>query len=166
MFTAHGGQIVLSATTAALLPDSLPEGAWLKDLGVHRLKDLGRPERIFQLAARGLPVAFPRLHALGNPKPPNNLPARLSTFIGREAVLAEVRRLITDFRLVTLTGSAGVGKTRLGLQVAAGLLAGSGDGVWFADLAPLQDPDLVALTVASVLGIPEDPGLSPVHTLV
>ena len=163
---AHGGQIVLSATTAALLPDSLPEGAWLKDLGVHRLKDLGRPERIFQLAARGLPVAFPRLHALGNPKPPNNLPARLSTFIGREAELAEVRRLITGSRLVTLTGSAGVGKTRLGLQVAAGLLAGSGDGAWFADLAPLQDPDLVALTVASVLDIPEDPGLSPVHTLV
>ncbi len=163
---AHGGQIVLSATTAALLPDSLPEGAWLKDLGVHRLKDLGRPEHIFQLAARGLPVAFPPLHALGSPKPPSNLPARVSTFIGREAELAGVRRLITDSRLVTLTGSAGVGKTRLGLQVAAGLLASSRDGVWFADLAPLQDPDLVALTVASVLGIPEDPGLSPVHTLV
>ena len=91
------------------------------------------------------------------PKPPSNLPARVSTFIGREAELAEVRRLMTDSRLVTLTGSAGVGKTRLGLQVAAGLLDGSGDGVWFADLAPLQDPDLVALTVSSVLGIPEDP---------
>ena len=73
---AHGGQIVLSATTAALVPDSLPEDAWLKDLGVHRLKDLNRPERIFQLVARGLPVAFPPLHALGSPKPPNNLPAR------------------------------------------------------------------------------------------
>ena len=163
---AHGGQIVLSATTAALVPDSLPEDAWLKDLGVHRLKDLNRPERIFQLVARGLPVAFPPLHALGSPKPPNNLPARVSTFIGRDAELAEVRRLMTDSRLVTLTGSAGVGKTRLGLQVAAGLLDGSGDGVWFADLAQLQDPDLVALSVSSMLGIPQDPGLSPVHTLV
>ncbi len=163
---AHGGQVVLSATTAALLPESLPEGARLKDLGVYRLKDLGRPEQIFQLGARGLPVTFPPLHALGSPEPPSNLPARVSTFIGREAELAEVRRLMTDSRLVTLTGSAGVGKTRLGLQVAAGLLAGWADGVWFADLAPLQDPDLVALTVASVLGIPEDPDLSPVHTLV
>lgn len=163
---AHGGQIVLSATTAALLRDSLPEGAWLKDLGVHRLKDLGRPEQIFQLEAAGLPVAFPPLRALGNPEPPNNLPAQVSTFIGREAQLAEVRRLIMAFRLVTLTGSAGVGKTRLGLQAAAALLVGSGDGVWFADLAPLQDPDFVAVTVASVLGIPEDPGRPTVHTLV
>ena len=163
---AHGGQIVLSATTAALLRDSLPEGAWLKDLGAHRFKDLGHPEQIFQLVAPGLPVAFPPLRALGNPKPPHNLPGQVSAFIGREAELAEVRRLITAFRLVTLTGSGGVGKTRLGLQAAAGLLDASGDGVWFADLAPLHDPDLVAGTVASVLGIPEDPGRTTVSTLV
>ena len=162
---AHGGQIVLSATTAALLRDSLPEGAWLKDLGAHRFKDLGHPEQIFQLVAQGLPVAFPPLRALGNPKPPHNLPGQVSAFIGREAELAEVRRLITDFRLVTLTGSGGVGKTRLGLQAAAGLLDAPGDGVWFADLAPLDDPDLVAGVVASVLGIPEDPGRSTVSTL-
>jgi predicted ATPase/class 3 adenylate cyclase len=162
---AHGGQIVVSTTTAALLRDSLPEGAWLKDLGAHRFKDLGHPEQIFQLVAQGLPVAFPPLRALGSPKPPHNLPGQVSAFVGREAELAEVRRLITDFRLVTLTGSGGVGKTRLGLQAAAGLLDAPGDGVWFADLAPLHDPDLVAGIVAGVLGIPEDPGRSTVSTL-
>ena len=163
---AHGGQIVLSATTAALLRDSLPEGAWLKDLGAHRFKDLGHPEQIFQLVAPGLPLRFPPPRALGNPKPPHNLPAQVSAFVGREAELTEVRRLITAFRLVTLTGSGGVGKTRLGLQAAAGLVDASGDGVWFADLAPLHDPDLVAGIVASVLGIPEDPDRSTVSTLV
>jgi predicted ATPase/class 3 adenylate cyclase len=163
---AHGGQIVLSATTAALLRDSLPADAWLKDLGAHRFKDLGHPEQIFQLAARGLPVAFPPLRSLGAEQPPSNLPAQVSAFIGREAELAEVRGLITDFRLVTLTGSGGVGKTRLGLQVAAGLLDGSEGGVWFADLAPLHDPDLVASTVISALGIPGDSGRTPLLTLV
>ena len=155
---AHGGQIVLSAATAALLRDSMPAGASLKDLGLHRLKDLGRPEQIFQLEADGLPAAFPPLRSLDNPKLRNNLPAQVSSFIGRDAELAEVRRLISASRLVTLTGSGGAGKTRLGLQVAAGLLDGSGDGVWFADLAPLQDPDLVAVTVANVLGIRAGPG--------
>ena len=90
----------------------------------------------------------------------------MSSFIGREAELAEVRSLITGCRLVTLTGPGGAGKTRLGLQAAAGLLDGSGDGVWFADLAPLQDADLVAVTVANVLGIPEDPGRPIIDTLV
>jgi len=163
---AHGGQIVLSATTAALLRDSMPLGASLRDLGLHRLKDLGRPEQIFQLEADGLPTAFPPLRSLDNPKLLNNLPAQVSRFIGRGAELAEVRRLIATYRLVTLTGSGGAGKTRLGLQVAAGLLDGSGDGVWFADLAPLQDPGLVAVTVANVLGILEDPDRPLIDTLV
>jgi predicted ATPase/class 3 adenylate cyclase len=155
---AHGGQVVLSATTAALLRDSLPAGTSLRDLGLHRLKDLGRPEQILQLEADGLPAAFPPLRSLDNPKLRNNLPAQVSSFIGRDAELAEVRRLIAACRLVTLTGPGGAGKTRLGLQVAAGLLDGSGDGVWFVDLAPLQDADLVAVTLANVLGIPEDLG--------
>ncbi len=150
---AHGGQILLSATTAALLHDSLPAAAALRDLGLHRLKDLGRPEQIFQLDADGLPSDFPPLASLDNPKLRNNLPAQVSSFIGREAELAEVRRLLASSRLVTLTGPGGAGKTRLGLQAAAGLLDGTGDGVWFADLAPLQDADLVAFTVANVLGI-------------
>jgi predicted ATPase/class 3 adenylate cyclase len=163
---AYGGQVVVSATTAALLGDSLPAGACLKDLGLHRLKDLGRPEQIFQLEADGLPAAFPPLRSLDNPRLLNNLPAQVSSFIGRDAELAEVRRLAAISRLVTLTGPGGAGKTRLALQVAAGLLDGSGDGVWLADLAPLQDPDLVAVTVANVLAIPEDPGRPLIGTLV
>ena len=162
---AHGGQIVLSASTAALLRDSVPAGASIRDLGCHRLKDLGRPEELFQLVATDLPAAFPPLRSLDNPKLLNNLPAQVSSFIGRDAEFAEVRRLITTFRLVTLTGPGGAGKTRLGLQVAAELLDGSGDGVWFADLAPLQDEDLVAITVANVLGIPKDRGRSLIDTL-
>jgi predicted ATPase/class 3 adenylate cyclase len=162
----HGGQIVISATTAALLRDSLPAGASLRDLGLHRLKDLSRPEQMFQLDADGLPTEFPPLRSLDNPKLQNNLPAQVSSFIGREAQLAEVRRLIGCSRLVTLTGPGGAGKTRLGLQAAAALLDGSGDGVWFVDLAPLHDADLVVATVASVLGIREDPGRPLTGTLV
>ena len=163
---AHGGQVVLSATTAALLRDSMPAGASLRDLGLHRLKDLGRPEQIFQLVADGLAAAFPALKSLDNPRLLNNLPVQVSSFIGREAELAEVRRLITSSRLVTLTGPGGAGKTRLALQVAAGMADGSGDGVWFADLAPLQDADLVAVTVAKVLGIAADPDRPLLDTLI
>jgi predicted ATPase/class 3 adenylate cyclase len=163
---AHGGQIVLSAAAAALLSDSLPAGASVRDLGLHRLKDLGRPERLFQLDADGLPTAFPPLTSLDNPKLRNNLPAQPSSFIGRDAQLAEVHRLLDGSRLVTLTGAGGAGKTRLGLQAAAGLADGSGDGVWFVDLAPLQDGDLAAAATASVLGIREDPGRPITETLV
>ena len=163
---AHGGQIVLSAAAAALLSGSLPAGASVRDLGLHRLKDLGRPERLFQLDAAGLPTAFPPLTSLDNPKLRNNLPAQASSFIGRDAQLAEVHRLLDGSRLVTLTGAGGAGKTRLGLQAAAGLADGSGDGVWFVDLAPLQDGDLAAAATASVLGIREDPGRPITETLV
>jgi predicted ATPase/class 3 adenylate cyclase len=163
---AHGGQIVLSAAAAALLSGSLPAGASVRDLGLHRLKDLGRPERLFQLDAGGLPTAFPPLTSLDNPKLRNNLPAQASSFIGRDAQLAEVHRLLEGSRLVTLTGAGGAGKTRLGLQAAAGLADGSGDGVWFVDLAPLQDGELAAAATASVLGIREDPGRPITETLV
>jgi predicted ATPase/class 3 adenylate cyclase len=162
----HGGQTLVSAATAALLGDSMPAGASLKDLGLHRLKDLGRPGQIFQLEADGLATAFPPLRSLDNPNLRNNLPVQVSSFIGREAELSEVGRLMAASRLVTLTGSGGAGKTRLALQLAAGLLDGSGDGVWFADLAPLQDPELVAVTVANVLGIPVDEGRPAADTLV
>ena len=101
-----------------------------------------------------------------NPGLLNSLPARVSSFIGREAELAEVRALLGGSRLVTLTGAGGAGKTRLGLQVAAGLADDAGDGVWFADLAPLQDPDLVAVTVADVLGVRLEPGLPVLEAVV
>jgi predicted ATPase/DNA-binding CsgD family transcriptional regulator len=97
---------------------------------------------------------------------PNNLPAQVSSFIGRDAELAEVCRLVGGSRLVTLTGPGGAGKTRLALQVAAGLLGGAGDGVWFADLAPVGDADLVAVTVADVLGVRQEPGRPALETLV
>ena len=96
----------------------------------------------------------------------NNLPAQVSSFIGRDAELAAVRALVVGSRLVTLTGAGGAGKTRLALQVAAGLADGAGDGVWFADLAPLQDPDLAAVTVADVLGIRLETGRPALDTLV
>ncbi len=162
----HGGQILVSAATAVLLGDSMPAGASVRALGVHRLKDLSRPEQIFQLEADGLATAFPPLRSLDNPKLRNNLPAQVSSFIGRDAELGEVQALIASSRLVTLTGPGGAGKTRLGLQLAAGLVDGSGDGVWFADLAPLQDPDLVPVTVANVLGIRGEPGRPTLDTLI
>ena len=96
----------------------------------------------------------------------NNLPAQVSSFIGRDAEVAEVRRLVAGARLVTLTGVGGAGKTRLGLQVATGLADGTGDGVWFADLAPLQDPGLVAVTVADVLGVRLEPGHPVLESVV
>jgi predicted ATPase/class 3 adenylate cyclase len=149
----YGGQVLVSETAAALVRDRLPPGAALADLGSHRLKDLGRPEQIFQLQAAGLQAGFPPLRSLGNPALPNNLPAQLARFIGRDRELSEVRALVESSRLVTLTGAAGCGKTRLGLQVADGLLDGSGDGVWLVELAAVTDEDAVAAAVSRALGL-------------
>ena len=154
----YGGQVLLSETAAALVRDALPPGASLRDLGVHRLKDLGRPERIFQLEAAGLPAGFPPLRSLGNPALGNNLPAQPTAFIGRGRELAEVRALVESCRLVTLTGAGGCGKTRLGLQLAAGLLDGSGDGVWLVELAAVSGEDAVAPAIGQALGIACQPG--------
>ena len=137
---ASGGQVLVSEAAAALVRDWLPPGVALTDLGVHRLKDLGRPEQIFQLQAAGLQAAFPPLRSLGNTALQNNLPAQLSTFIGRDREVCDVRALMESARLVTLTGAGGAGKTRLGLQVAAELLDGFGDGVWLVELAAVTDP--------------------------
>ena len=155
---AHGGQVLLSETAAALVRDSLPPGAALRDLGAQRLKDLGRPEQIFQLDAAGLRADFPPLRSLGNPALPNNLPAQLSAFIGRDREMSEVRALVESRRLVTLTGAGGSGKTRLALQVAAELLDGSGDGVWLAELAAVSDAEMVPTAISEALGIGEQPG--------
>ncbi len=163
---AHGGQVLLSETAAALVQGSLPAGATLLDLGVHRLKDLGRPERIFQLAAEGLAAEFPPLRSLGNPTLLNNLPAELSTFIGREDELKDIGSLVESWRLVTLTGAGGSGKTRLGLQVAADMLDGTGDGVWLVELAGITDPGAVPAAIAAVLGVVSQPDRSALETLV
>jgi predicted ATPase/class 3 adenylate cyclase len=163
---AYGGQVLLSETAAALVRDSLPQGAALRDLGVHRLKDLGRPEQIFQLSVTGLQAEFPALRSLGNPALQNNLPAQLGTFIGRDRELSEVRALVESGRLVTLTGAGGAGKTRLSLQVAAELLDGSGDGVWLVELAVLSGEDDVASAICEALGIAGQPGRPALEMLL
>jgi predicted ATPase/class 3 adenylate cyclase/DNA-binding XRE family transcriptional regulator len=162
---AHGGQVLVSEPAAALVRDWLPEGVALADLGVHRLKDLGRPERLFQLQAADLQAEFPPLRSLGNPALLNNLPARLASFVGRDRELAEVRALAGSSRLVTLTGAGGSRKTRLALQAAADLLDGSGDGVWLAELAPVTDQDGVPAAIAGALRIPPQPGRDVLDTM-
>jgi predicted ATPase/class 3 adenylate cyclase len=163
---AHGGQVLLSETAAALVRDALAPGEALRDLGVHRLKDLGRPEHIFQLGMAGLPDEFPPLRSLGTPALQNNLPAQLGTFIGRERELADVRVLVESGRLVTLTGAGGSGKTRLTLQVAAEMLDGDGDGVWLVELAALSDDDAVAPAICEALGMTRQPGRPALEALL
>jgi predicted ATPase/class 3 adenylate cyclase len=155
---AHGGQVLVSGVTAELVADTLPRGAGLRNLGMHRLKDLGRPEQVYQLEADGLDADFPPLSSLDNPELPNNLPTLLSPFIGRDRELAEVRDLLRTSRLVTLTGAGGSGKTRLALQAAAEALGIVRDGVWLVDLAPLTEPEQIPVAVATVLGIPNEGG--------
>jgi predicted ATPase len=160
MGAGHGGQILLSQATSVLVEQSLPEGVQLQDLGEHRLKDLRRPSRLFQLVVAGLPTAFPPLHTLDSH--PNNLPIEPTLFIGREREVAALSRLLarSDVRLLTLTGPAGVGKTRLALQVAAEVSDGYADGVFVVPLAPLTDPEQVMEAIAQVLSIPDVSGPS------
>ncbi len=159
---AHGGQVLFSGATAELLSDSLPGGVTLRDLGLHRLKDLGRSEHIYQLEAHFLQPDFPPLASLDNPELPNNLPGQLSAFIGRGPELTQVRSLVSSSRLVTVTGAGGCGKTRLALQVAAELLGTARDGVWFVGLASLTDAEAIPDAVAAVLGLAEQRGQRPV----
>jgi predicted ATPase len=162
----YGGQVLLSETAAALVLDWIPAQAGLKDLGVHRLKDLGRPEHIFQLQVPGLQAEFPPLRSLGHPALLNNLPAQLSTFVGRARELSDVRALLESSRMVTLTGAGGCGKTRLSLQVAAELLDGSGDGVWLVELAAVSDPDAVPSVITEALGIAPPAGRAALEALL
>jgi len=155
---AHGGQVLVSGATAELLTGALPGGVTLRDLGLHRLKDLGRPEQVFQVEAEFLEPGFPPLGTLDNPELPNNLPGLLSAFVGREREVDEVRALVGSSRLVTLTGAGGCGKTRLALQAAAELLDGSADGVWLAELAPVTDGGQIPAAVAAALGLPDHGG--------
>jgi len=155
---AHGGQVLVSGATAELLSDGLGDGVALRDLGSHRLKDLGRPEQVYQLEASFLQASFPPLRSLDNPELSNNLPAVLSVFVGRVRELEEVGAVVGSSRLVTLTGAGGSGKTRLALQVAAELLDGSPDGVWLVELAPITEDEQVAAAVSAVLGLHDQGG--------
>jgi predicted ATPase/class 3 adenylate cyclase len=156
MSTAHGGQVLLSNPTAELVRGELPTDVSLRDTGEHRLKGLLNPEHLWQLVAPDLRQDFPPLQSLN--AIPNNLPVQLTSFIGREKDIAEVKRLLSAARLVTLTGSGGAGKTRLSLQVAAEVIDTFDNGVWFVELAPLTDPALIPQTVASMLGLREEQG--------
>jgi predicted ATPase/class 3 adenylate cyclase len=150
---AHGGQVIVSDATRGLVQHALPTGASLRDLGEHRLRGIVEPEHLHQLVVEELPADFPPPRTLD--ARPNNLPLQLTSFVGREEVIAEVERLLDQTRLLTLTGPGGSGKSRLALRVAAELLTRYPDGSCFVDLAPVTDPDLVPAAVAKALGVPE-----------
>jgi predicted ATPase/class 3 adenylate cyclase/DNA-binding CsgD family transcriptional regulator len=162
---AHGGQTVLSGTTHDLVVDQLPADAWLTDLGTHDLRDLPRPERVVQLCHPDLRNDFPPLRTRETVVA-QHLPVQLTSFVGREAEMNDVRQILADNRLVTLTGAGGVGKTRLAVQVAAQIAGGFADGVWYVDLAPIADPDNVPVAVIRALGLPDQPGRSTMDALV
>src|SRR5262245_10137007 len=160
---AHGGQIVLSATTADLVAASLPDGAWLVQLGVHRLRDLSRPEPLFGLCHGELRQDFPAPRSLD--VLPNNLPTQLTSFVGRGEELAAVEGLLREQRLVTLSGAGGCGKTRLAVQAAAGLADRWPDGTWWIDLASVADRALLPGLVATAVGVLVEPAHAPLPAL-
>ena len=155
----HGGQILVSEATRALVEYQLPASLSLLDLGPHRLKDLTHPVRLYQLAVDGLPSTFPPPRS--EEARPNNLPAQLTPFIGRQGQIAEIkRRLLNGARLLTLTGPGGTGKTRLAIEVAGETLPAFEDGAWFVDLASVMNPALVVSAIAEILGVSPDAGQS------
>jgi predicted ATPase/class 3 adenylate cyclase len=160
----RGGQILLSDTTRSLVSEALPDGVELRDLGVHRLKDLDRAERLWQVVVPDLQSDFAPIASLD--AVPNNLPTRLTTFLGRAREIAEISALLAESRLLTLTGPGGTGKTRLSLEVAGRSLAQFADGVFFVELAPISAPELVAATIAQALGLPERGGRSSADRLI
>ncbi|HEY5095166.1 MAG TPA: adenylate/guanylate cyclase domain-containing protein [Candidatus Eremiobacteraceae bacterium] len=164
MSIGHGGQVLLSGRARDLIDAALPSETSLLDLGSRRLKDLTEPERVWQLNIDGLQREFPPLNSLD--ARPNNLPAQLTVLVGREVDVDEVKVLVEKHRLVTLLGSGGVGKTRLALQAAAELVDGYPNGVWFVDLAPISDPELVSSVVARALGVAQAQGRRVDETLV
>lgn len=155
---AHGCQTVVSNAFMELAQDALPHGAKLADLGVHRLRDLHRPERVFELRHPELPQRFPPLRSLDIL--PNNLPVQLTSFVGRESEIERVINLLGGHRLLTLTGAGGSGKTRLALQVSAELAETLPDGVWFVDFAPVADPSHMTHQIAAALGVRESQSVS------
>jgi class 3 adenylate cyclase len=154
---AHGGQTVLSGATEPLVVDQLPDDVTLTDLGTHPLRDLPRPERVVQLCHPDLHNEFPPLRA-ANAVAAEHLPTQLTSFIGRQSEMNSIREALAEDRLVTLTGAGGAGKTRLAVEIAAHIASEFAGGVWYVDLAPITDPDVVPVTVARALGLPDQPG--------
>ncbi|HEY3486355.1 MAG TPA: NB-ARC domain-containing protein, partial [Ilumatobacteraceae bacterium] len=159
---AHGGQTVVSQATHDLVLDQLPDAAWLEDMGVHRLEDLDRPERVHQLR-------HPRLTL--NPMPlrsaavRGNLPVQLTSFVGREREIGVVRSLLENNRIVSLLGVGGCGKTRVAVEVAERAMAQFPDGVWFVELAPIADSELIAHKLLATIGGPQQHARAPIETL-
>ncbi len=164
MSAAHGGQILLSHTTADLVTDQLPGEISLRDMGEHQLKGLLHPEKLWQVVAPDLPQDFPALASLSTPT--NNLPTQLTTFIGRERELNDAQEKLSTARLLTLIGPGGTGKTRLSLQIAAEQLARFEDGVWLVELAPITDPAFIVSTIAAVFDVREAQGIPLINLLV
>jgi len=160
---AHGGQVLCSAATARHAGD-LVDGAWLLDLGLHRLRGFDDRERLFQLVSTGLPRQFPRPRTVAEAR--HNLPGAVTTFIGRTTERAELIRLVTARRLVNVVGPGGAGKSRLAVEAAAAVTEEYRDGVWFIDLAAVTDPELVPGAVATALGLRPEPGRSVLDTVV
>jgi predicted ATPase/class 3 adenylate cyclase len=158
----HGGQVLLSVTTHELLGGP-PADVVLRDLGEHHLKDLDRPERVYQATSSGMPAEFPPLRSLDNW--PNNLPRQLSTFVGREDALEAVTAQLATTPLLTLVGPGGVGKTRLAMEAADRAMDTVPDGVWVVELASLDDGSLIPETIASTLHVKEQPGVPVISTL-
>jgi len=157
MGVAHGGQVVVSQATMDLARDGLPAGVSLQDLGEHRLRDLSRPERVFQVMADGLRSGFPPLRSLDSRA--GNLPVQLTTFVGRSTEVERICTTLGTARIVTLTGVGGVGKTRLAVHVAAEAVPNFDDGAWLCELAAASDADTMVQLVAATLGVPPRPGV-------
>lgn len=147
----YGGQVLVSGAAADLAQGEMPAQTALRDLGLHRLKDLAQAEQVYQLVAPDLPQKFFPLRSLD--ALPNNLPLQLTSFIGRENEIDRVVDLLDAHRLVTLVGTGGVGKTRLALQVGADVLDRYEDGVWFIELAPLSDGTMIVNELAPLFGV-------------
>ncbi len=161
---AHGEQILISGVTGGIVRSALPEGASLIDLGQHRLRDVSETERVFQLAHPELRTDFPQLKSLSNFR--QNLPVQLTSFVGRVHEQETVRALIDKYRVITLLGAGGCGKTRLAIQVGADELETFPDGVRFVDLAPLSESSLVVDAIAGAIGAKVEQGVSTADALV
>ena len=158
MAVAHGGQLLVSDATERLLGDAAGNSFEIVDLGEHRLRDLAQASRVFQVIAPGLSGEFPPLRSME--AFPGNLPVQLTSFVGRDDELDALPKLMSQSRLVTLTGAGGVGKTRLALQVAAELAPRFSDGVWFCELATASDGELMFQAVADAVGARQREGMS------
>ena len=161
---AHGGQTVLSAAAELMVVDQLPADVSLTDLGTHPLRDLPRPERVLQLCHPDLRNDFPPLRT-SKTAVAHNLPAQLTSFVGRQTEIGNLREALATNRLLTLTGAGGAGKTRLAVQLAGDLAAEFGDGICYVDLAPITHPAVVPVTAARALGLPDQAGRSTIDTL-